>query len=291
MGHTWANSSWQRMEAIGRQEMAYSKLARARSNYYKDRDYGGTIEMDNLPIGIKCALDYCCENSPYDIHKGYHSSHDYSDQSCGREVNHEGLIGENDYAQHGEGIEDGLYCSYNIISFPLPPSYSCFGHFCKETKSCTFVLDLDRNSIQYACTIISLCGRRHTMEFEDKGENVGGKLFLCYGDSSISFSSNLFLFYLVFSFKELKLFLDGYDFLEFILSMRYEPWNTSDSLGVTNHCTFSFLENNFYDFYDHCVKFQGEVVEHLKYVLTSLDPYVMDFDERNLLVKGLSFSL
>ncbi|KAI5681793.1 hypothetical protein M9H77_03021 [Catharanthus roseus] len=30
MGYTWTNSSWQRMEAIGRQEIAYSKLARAR---------------------------------------------------------------------------------------------------------------------------------------------------------------------------------------------------------------------------------------------------------------------
>ncbi|KAI5661837.1 hypothetical protein M9H77_21160 [Catharanthus roseus] len=51
--------------------------------------------------------------------------------------------------------------------------------------------------------------RRHTVEFEGQGESIVGKLFLCYGDSSMSFSSNLFLFHLVFSFKELKLFLDG----------------------------------------------------------------------------------
>ncbi|KAI5675868.1 hypothetical protein M9H77_06818 [Catharanthus roseus] len=29
-----------------------------------------------------------------------------------------------------------------------------------------------------------MSGRRHTMEFEGQGESVGGKLLLCYGDSS-----------------------------------------------------------------------------------------------------------
>ncbi|KAI5666913.1 hypothetical protein M9H77_16766 [Catharanthus roseus] len=32
------------MEAIGRQEMAYSKLARTRFNCYKDGDYGEIVE-------------------------------------------------------------------------------------------------------------------------------------------------------------------------------------------------------------------------------------------------------
>ncbi|KAI5668711.1 hypothetical protein M9H77_18564 [Catharanthus roseus] len=59
----------------------------------------------------------------------------------------------------------------------------------------------------HVCTITSTRGRRHTMEFEGQGENVGGKLILFYGDLTMSFSSNLFLFYLVLSFKELKLFL------------------------------------------------------------------------------------
>ncbi|KAI5667710.1 hypothetical protein M9H77_17563 [Catharanthus roseus] len=53
--------------------------------------------MDITPIGIKCVFGnfiscaktfdhipykHCCENSAYDVHKGYHDSHDYSDQNC-----------------------------------------------------------------------------------------------------------------------------------------------------------------------------------------------------------------
>ncbi|KAI5653961.1 hypothetical protein M9H77_31148 [Catharanthus roseus] len=175
------------------------------------------------------------------------------------------------------------YYSYDMKSFLLQHSYSCFCHFCKQTKFCSFVLDLDRNFHQHACTITSMSGRRHTMEFEGQGESIGGKLFLCYGDSSMSFSSNLFLFYLVFSFKELKLFLDGMFFLSLILhghslfvnvphqvinldrtrllvvqdsfhdslvliAHNVEPWNICDSLGDANHRTFGFLGNNFYGF-------------------------------------------
>ncbi|KAI5664187.1 hypothetical protein M9H77_23510 [Catharanthus roseus] len=118
MWYTWTNSSLQRMKAIGRQEMACSELKRARSNCYNDKDYdgnayGGSHNRDahytiRSQIGIgnfssraktfdHIPYDDCCENSPYDVHKGYHGSHHYSDQSCGREVNRKGLIGENDY--------------------------------------------------------------------------------------------------------------------------------------------------------------------------------------------------
>ncbi|KAI5675869.1 hypothetical protein M9H77_06819 [Catharanthus roseus] len=38
--------------------------------------------VDHIPY------DDCCENSPYDVHKEYHGSHDYSDQSCGEVVEH-----------------------------------------------------------------------------------------------------------------------------------------------------------------------------------------------------------
>ncbi|KAI5650169.1 hypothetical protein M9H77_36174 [Catharanthus roseus] len=100
MGYSWVYSSWQRMEAIGRQEMAYSKLARARSNCYKDGDYGrnayggshhkdghfthrSQMGIDNFSSHAK-AFDHIPhegsrENSPYDVHKRYHGSHDYSD--------------------------------------------------------------------------------------------------------------------------------------------------------------------------------------------------------------------
>ncbi|KAI5663358.1 hypothetical protein M9H77_22681 [Catharanthus roseus] len=103
MEYIWANSSWQRMEAIGRQEMAYSKLARARSNCYKEGDYGGKayggshhrdghftrrgkMGIGNFSSHAK-AFDHiryedCCENSPCDVHKGYHGRRDYRDQNC-----------------------------------------------------------------------------------------------------------------------------------------------------------------------------------------------------------------
>ncbi|KAI5663965.1 hypothetical protein M9H77_23288 [Catharanthus roseus] len=77
-----------------------------------------------------------------------------------------------------------------------------------EPNIAGFEHEFDRNSLQHVRIITLTRGRRHTMEFEDQGENVARKLILCYGDLTMSFSSNLFLFYLVFSFKELKLFLE-----------------------------------------------------------------------------------
>ncbi|KAI5663917.1 hypothetical protein M9H77_23240 [Catharanthus roseus] len=71
-----------------------------------------TIEMDILPIGVKWVfvtsllmlkllIISLMKNVVRIVLtmfiKRYHGSHDYSDQNCGREVNHEGLIGENDY--------------------------------------------------------------------------------------------------------------------------------------------------------------------------------------------------
>ncbi|KAI5676917.1 hypothetical protein M9H77_07867 [Catharanthus roseus] len=177
------------------------------------------------------------------------------------------------------------YYSYDIISLSPPPSYSCFGHFCKETKSCSFVLDLDRNSLQHTYTITSMSQKRHIMEFEGQGESIGEKLFLCYGDSSMSFSSNLFLFYLAFIFKGFKLFLDGYVSLEFNLMLinldrthllvikdsihdslvfithDVEPWNIYDSLGDANHRTFGLLGNNSYGFDGSLFSLLGDYYE------------------------------
>ncbi|KAI5680845.1 hypothetical protein M9H77_02072 [Catharanthus roseus] len=59
--------------------------------------------FDHIPY------DDCCEKSPYNVHKEYHGSHDYNYPSCGREVNYEGLIGENDYAKFGN---DGSFYFY-----------------------------------------------------------------------------------------------------------------------------------------------------------------------------------
>ncbi|KAI5682065.1 hypothetical protein M9H77_03293 [Catharanthus roseus] len=201
MGYTWANSLWQRMEAIGREEMVYSKLGIARFNYYTDGDYGGNAYGGSH-------------------HRDGHFTHrSQIDSLCVKKFMRQNM--------ENEGKMD--YYSYDIISFPPAPSHSYFGHFFKETKSCSFVLDLDRNSLQHACTLTSMSGRRHTMEFEGQGENIGGKLFLCYGDSSTSFSSNLFLFYLVFSFKDLKLFFDGYAKLE---KSVFDPKYWHDNLDI-----------------------------------------------------------
>ncbi|KAI5676352.1 hypothetical protein M9H77_07302 [Catharanthus roseus] len=52
-----------------------------------------------------------------------------------------------------------------------------------------FALGFDKNSLQHVCTITSMRGRRHTMEFEGQGKSVRGKLILCYGDLTMSFSS------------------------------------------------------------------------------------------------------
>ncbi|KAI5676261.1 hypothetical protein M9H77_07211 [Catharanthus roseus] len=92
MGYIWANSSCQRMETIGRQKMAYSKLARARSNCYKNGDYGGNayggshhrdghstlrsqMGIGNFSSRAK-AFDHipcedCYKNGPYDVHKKF----------------------------------------------------------------------------------------------------------------------------------------------------------------------------------------------------------------------------
>ncbi|KAI5664021.1 hypothetical protein M9H77_23344 [Catharanthus roseus] len=116
------------------------------------------------------------------------------------------------------------YYFYEIISFPPPPSYSCFGHFCKEATSCSYVFDLDRNSLQHACTITSMNKRRHPMEFEGQSESIGGKLIedqrksggkgvlLSPTNSSIIFLTNSSPTYLEFYSKELKLFLNSYAF-------------------------------------------------------------------------------
>ncbi|KAI5672122.1 hypothetical protein M9H77_12486 [Catharanthus roseus] len=70
-----------------------------------------------------------------------------------------------------------------------------------ELNIVNFALEFNMNPPQHVCTITSTRGRRYTMEFKGQGENVGGKLILCYGDLTMRFSSNIFLFYLVFPSK------------------------------------------------------------------------------------------
>ncbi|KAI5667230.1 hypothetical protein M9H77_17083 [Catharanthus roseus] len=83
-------------------------------------------------------------------------------------------------------ISLSLNPSYFIISVMFDPS--CYGFVNLDDTSLVelnivgFALELDRNSLQHVCTIISTRGRRHTVEFEGQAENIGGKLILCYRD-------------------------------------------------------------------------------------------------------------
>ncbi|KAI5664416.1 hypothetical protein M9H77_23739 [Catharanthus roseus] len=79
------------MEAIGRQEMAYSKLTRARSNYYTDGDYGGNA---------------------------YRGSHRRDGN-----YTHRSQMGIKFWRQNMENEGKMDYYSYDIISFPPPPQY------------------------------------------------------------------------------------------------------------------------------------------------------------------------
>ncbi|KAI5672296.1 hypothetical protein M9H77_12660 [Catharanthus roseus] len=188
----------------------------------------------------------------------YRSSHDYSDQNCGREVNHEGLIGENDFFQ--EKVREMSAQKKKREFSPI-----CLHH--------------------------NINARKETYHGVRRPKRkCWGKLFICYGDSSMSFSSNLFLCYLVFSFKELKLFLDGYDFLVFSLacSTFYSRYISYSCYEIVKFLLCDVIGQRDHSLFVHVLhQFQGEVVEHLQYVLTSLDPHVMGFDEHNLVEKPL----
>ncbi|KAI5653046.1 hypothetical protein M9H77_30233 [Catharanthus roseus] len=231
--------------AIGRQEMAYSKIARARSNCSKDGGYGGNVYggshhrdgyftyrsqmgIGNFSYHAKAfghiLHEHCCENSRYDVHKGYHGSHDYSDQNCSREINHEGLIG--------------------FLEFDLAysTSYSrCISYSCYEVVKFLF------------CDVMGQRDHSLFVNVPHQVINLDRTHLLVVQDSF-------------------------HDRLVFI-AHDVELWNICDSLGDANHRTIGFLGNNSYGFYgslfsligDNCVKFQGEVVEHLQYMLTSLD--------------------
>ncbi|KAI5666661.1 hypothetical protein M9H77_16514 [Catharanthus roseus] len=77
------------------------------------------------------------------------------------------------------------------ISVVLDPSCYGFGNLddtsLVELNIVGFVFEFDRNSLQHVFTIISIRGRRNTMEFEGQGESVGGKLILCYGDLTMRY--------------------------------------------------------------------------------------------------------
>ncbi|KAI5654145.1 hypothetical protein M9H77_31332 [Catharanthus roseus] len=159
------------------------------------------------------------------------------------------------------------------------------------------------------------------MEFKGQGESVGGKLILCDGDLTMSFSSNLFLFYLVFSFKELKLFLELNAFYVILVGdcmvnlFTYElVFNIDHMLKYSSSCAFlekknlckicnffrTFVENG-YDERVHCffctlcsdfhAKFKGEFVEICDYESSFLYASKKNFDGFIPSIKLLCFHL
>ncbi|KAI5656986.1 hypothetical protein M9H77_25779 [Catharanthus roseus] len=227
------------MEAIRRQEMAYSKLARARPNFYKDGDYDGNSYNEsnhrggNLTYRREIRIDNFSSHAktfdhiPYDDYGGYHDRYDDGDQSCSRGVNHEELIDENVFGSGVELFLDGyVFLELNLACstfYSRYISYSCYEIFGQRDHS-LFVNMLYQ--------VINL-DRTYLLVVQD-------------------------LFHAILVF----------------IAHNIEPWNICGSLGNANHRTFGFLEKNSYGFDgflfsllgDHCVKFQGEVVEHLQYV-------------------------
>ncbi|KAI5675984.1 hypothetical protein M9H77_06934 [Catharanthus roseus] len=74
-----------------------------------------------------------------------------------------------------------------------------------ELNIVSFALKFDRNSLQHVYSITARRGKRYTMEFEGKGENVGGTLILCYGDLTINIHGIQFY---RFHFKEFRWLLN-----------------------------------------------------------------------------------
>ncbi|KAI5654006.1 hypothetical protein M9H77_31193 [Catharanthus roseus] len=62
--------------------------------------------------------------------------------------------------------------SSSVVFYPF---CYCFGNLddtsLVELNIISFAFEFDRKSLQHVCTIISMRGRRHTMEFEGQGEN------------------------------------------------------------------------------------------------------------------------
>ncbi|KAI5677882.1 hypothetical protein M9H77_08832 [Catharanthus roseus] len=82
-------------------------------------------------------------------------------------------------------LEDPLL-SINVM---FDPSYYGFGNLYDSLAKLTIVglaFEFDRISLQHVSTITSTRRRRLTMEFEGQGENIGGKLILCYGDLTMN---------------------------------------------------------------------------------------------------------
>ncbi|KAI5667334.1 hypothetical protein M9H77_17187 [Catharanthus roseus] len=104
-----------------------------------------------------------------------------------------------------------------------------------KTKSCSFVLDLDTNSLQYACTIISMSGRRHNMELEGQdGLLVPNKT--AFVISMKNDSNGTLLYHLPFK--------------EFLKKFVYEeefgkPWDSKDKQSYTFFDEFlDFMSNS-----------------------------------------------
>ncbi|KAI5653524.1 hypothetical protein M9H77_30711 [Catharanthus roseus] len=157
-----------------------------------------TKHFDHIPY------DDCYENSSYDVHKGYHEHGDHFTfiNSLGTYLERRYFIEFNSLScaiprddDYDFNIANGISYVLRVevrrsmekvlgpiledlsISLSLNPSSLCYEDDISlvELNIVGFTLEFDRNSLQHVCTITSMRGRRHTMEFEGEGKNVGGK--------------------------------------------------------------------------------------------------------------------
>ncbi|KAI5671583.1 hypothetical protein M9H77_11947 [Catharanthus roseus] len=142
---------------------------------------------------------------------------------------------QNFWIQNVENERSLGYNIFKIISFYPCILYLCFDHLLKGTKLCSLALVCDRKSLQNLCSLTLMRERNHAKEGEDLGENVGRELFLCHGDSSMSFSLNLFLSYIQFFFKDLNLFLNIFASREIIVGVLCPTFQTCDLCLVDFH--------------------------------------------------------
>ncbi|KAI5667734.1 hypothetical protein M9H77_17587 [Catharanthus roseus] len=288
--------------------MAYSKLARARSNCYKDGDYGGNIyggshhrdghfaHRSQMGIGnfssYAKAFDHipyedCYEKSPYDVRKGYHGSHDYSDQNCG-DANHRtfGFLGNNSYdfdgslfsllGDHYVKFQGEVVKHLQYVLASLDPYVIGFDELNRVEKPLLLVKGL---------IVKSLKGLNFSLWRDAKLEQSCFDI-KCWHDilDIISLVVDSFPSWTPMWGMIPSYFLDP--FVGNFLVKKVE--------GNVLH-TLSLLKNNYYVFYESLIafigdpydKFQGEFVEKYAFLSLPLGPYVLGFVEYFLVGKPL----
>ncbi|KAI5676962.1 hypothetical protein M9H77_07912 [Catharanthus roseus] len=194
MEYHWSNSSWQRMEAIRKQEDYQSKLARDMHDYY----HGGSNGVN--------AYDRSNNGHGNFISRGHNGYRNFTPKR------HNGVVEnsekdkiEADGTKQGELLpmlsqptargrprgEVPLLGLRGLIVAKLNSSQEC-SKLKKEEHSRATNWGI---SVEDPCTWTSMLGRNHTMEFEEQGEIVGKELSLFHEDSLLTPFLNTSLLY------------------------------------------------------------------------------------------------